>query len=183
MNIILTDISNLAPFVIPVVPTNYTIRIDGDNSEEDTLNGKINVMKNAKLRHISWSSIFPVHSKVSIHSLSIPNGWAYVSFIEFMRAVKLPIRVITTNSDKIPTFTILATIENFTYSVDKVGDIQYSIELKETSEKIYDFILRDARYLVTAGKYVVGLFKKAERTENLKKAGLLIKKLWKQEYR
>lgn len=182
MNIILTDKANITPFIIPVVPTDIALGATGDNEETDTIQGKISIVKNPHLRSASWSSFFPVNKNYSfVRPGSLSNGWAYVAFIELMRTLKLPIRIIVTNSDRIPILNILATIKKFNISsVDKVGDIYYEIELKETPELIYQFAIRDKEYYNRAKKYLKDFKESNDKKDRLVKAGLYLAK---QEYK
>ena len=173
MNIIITDMANITPFVLPVTPSNLKMSNSGDNKEEETLNGKISVAKSAKLRIVEWESIFPVNKNYSfIRTGSLPNGWSYVTFIESMRVIQLPIRVIVTTKNNMPVMNMLATIDSFDYSVDNSGDIKYSINLKEYPELIYQFAIRDWNGIKNGWKYVQETIKNKEVVEKLKKAGL-----------
>ncbi len=174
MNIFISDISNLTPLVIPITPPNYKVEIGGDNVTEDTINGKINIIKNAKLSILSWSSVFPVKSHIGDRSVSIPDGWVYVGFLKGMKTLKLPIRIVATRDNNVPMLNMLATIEEFSYSVDTAGDIQYTIKLKETPERIYEFFLRDVEYVKKGWNYLKRFFTESEKLQKLKNAGLFI---------
>ena len=180
MNIFISDISNITPLVIPITPPNYKVEIGGDNRVEDTINGKINVMKNAKLTILSWSSIFPVESHIGDRSVSIPDGWVYVGFLKAMKTLKLPIRIVGTRNNNVPMLNMLASIEEFNYSVDTAGDIQYSIKLQEMPERIYEFILRDVEYAKKAGNYLKRYITERGKWDKLVQAGLFLAK---QEYK
>ena len=141
MNIILSDMAQLGVYLIPIVPSGTTITANGKNETLETLNGNYNHIKTSDLKQISWSSVFPVNKKYNFVPFgALSNGWLYVSFLELMKKYKLPIRVIVTTKQKIPVLNMLAGIKDFSYNVDKVGDINYSISLTEFPNKFWKFL-------------------------------------------
>ena len=175
MNIILTDMANITPFIIPVTPSDFRVSNLGDNKEENTIHGNISVAKGAKLRTADWSSFFPVNKNYSfIKRGALENGWLYVAFLESMRIIQLPIRIITTTSKNLPVLNMLATIETLEFKVDNAGDIQYSINLKEYPELIYQFAIRDKELWQKAKKYVEETIKNKDIVKKLKDAKLWI---------
>lgn len=170
MNIILTDLSNTTAYLIPVVPTGTEVKVPDANSTEEILDGNIRVMNNASLRNIGWASFFPVNKDYNfVPNGTFSNGWVYVAFIETMRKFKLPIRVIGTSSKKIPMYNFLATIDDFSYKVDKVGDINYQISLTEFPEGFFDFVNRDKQVY----RYVKSYITSSNKLSALKNAGLM----------
>ena len=177
MYIILTDMANITPYVIPVVPPDVSVDSNGKSDSTDTLSGMINVINNPDLREVSWSSFFPVNKDYSfVPSASIRNGWLYVAFLELMKTYRLPIRIIITTKSKAPVLNMLASIENLKYSLDTSGDIQYSIKLKEFPEGFFGFINRDKDLFNNVKKYISGYLKSSNKKEKLKEYKLLIKK-------
>ena len=170
MNIILTDISGLSVFVVPIVPVETLINSNGEAETINTTEGRFRIIDNEDLKNIYWSSFFPVNKNyVFIKKGSKANGYLYVSFLELMKKYKLPIRVIYTTNKKIPLLNMLASIDAFSFKIDKVGDIQYSISLTEFPEKITEFICREKEIL----KYIKNLNIKSEAKNLLQKYGLL----------
>ena len=172
MNIIITDIANITWYVIPIVPSNVSIKSITDNKEEDTLREHINIAQNKKLRTIEWSSFFPVNKNYSfVRANSLRNGWAYVTFLELMRTLRLPIRIVcTTDTANIPIINMSVTIDELEISPDKVGDINYSIKLKEFPEGFFDFLDREEEALVYIREILTG----QRNVRNLRQAGLLM---------
>ena len=159
MNIIWTDIANLSVFVVPVVPTGTEIKVAEVNEIGDTLSGNIRIMKNSALRKLSWASFFPVNKHYNfVPRMALSNGWLYVAFIELMRRFRLPIRVIGTTTKKVPVFNFLASIDDFSWNVDKVGDINYSITLTEFYKYVRDYL------------------KSKDKIKKLKESGLIVLK-------
>lgn len=170
MNIILTDISNLGIFVIPVVPDGTAIKTSSDNEIIDTLDGQINIIGNEKLRKLEWDSFFPVNKHYSfVSNGSLSNGWLYVSFIESMKKLKLPIRVICMAKNKIPMANMLMSIDTFDYYIDKPNDIKYSISLTEFPSKFWGYMTP----IAGINKYTKAVQQNRIANEALKKTGLL----------
>lgn len=141
MNIIITDISLLSVFIVPVVPVGLEIKSEGDNESIDSLSGKFNLIKYPKLRSIAWSSFFPVNKNYGfLPSGALLDGWLYIAFLELMKKYRLPIRIIITNSDKVPIFNSLVSIDTLTYKLDKAGDINYSIKVTEFPYNLIEFL-------------------------------------------
>lgn len=170
MNLILTDLANLTSYLIPVVPRDTKISIGNVNEIQDTLTGRMQVIGNAALRTISWSSILPVNKNYQFVPFGVyPNGFVYVEFIETMRRLKLPIRIIGTSNKKLPMYNFLATIDSFSWEMDKVGDIKYSITLTEFPEKFIDFVNRTKEAFKYTKKYITG----QQKQNALKQYGLI----------
>ncbi len=170
MNIILTDIANLSVFIVPVVPVGTSIISKGSNETLEALDHQFQVMNNEAPKEINWSSFFPVNKNYSFVPFgALSNGWLYVAFLELMKKYRLPIRVIFTTQAKIPILNTLATIDEFKYAVDKTGDINYEIKLKEYYEKFYEFLPRDKEVF----KYIRRINIKNEATKMMKKFGLI----------
>lgn len=175
MNIIITDIANLDIFLLPVVPANLSIVSAGELDTKDTKETKehqITIINNEPPKTISWSSFFPVNKNYNfVPYTANQNGWAYVAFFELMKKYNLPIRIIITTKNKVPILNTLAGIKTLTYSCDKAGDINYTLNLTEFYEKFYQFIPRDKEVF----KYVRELNIKQFAKDNLQKFGLLPK--------
>lgn len=172
MNIIISDLLDARRFVIPIVPLNLAVNSNGDNNEEDTLDGKISVMKNCKLRTVNWSSFFPVNKDYTfVKRDSLKDGWLYVAFLESMKTLRIPIRIIlTTDRDNRTVLNMTATIDVFNCSVDGVEDIQYNIRLTEFAEGFFE---TGARRLA-AIENAVDFINANDRLQRLIDAGIFI---------
>ena len=172
MNIIVTDISCLSIFLFPIVPTNIKIDSPDGNETISTLEAHIRLVGNRKLRSISWESFFPVNKSYNfVPSTVLKNGWLYVTFLELMKKLRLPVRLIFTAKNKIPILNIMATIDNFSYSLDGAGDIVYSISLTEFTDNILSFVDREKE----AYKYIGNVVKNGYDKAKLETKGLLAK--------
>ena len=170
MNIILTDISGASIFIVPIVPVNTSISANGQNETLNSTEGRFRLIDNQDLKKISWSSFFPVNKNYNfVKTGSLVNGYLYVAFLELMKKYKLPIRAIVTTDKKIPFINMLASIDDFSYRVDRAKDIVYSISLTEFPETFIEFINRGKEIW----KYIKELNIKTEIKTQLKKYGLL----------
>lgn len=142
MYITLSDITGGNLFVIPIVPPDVSISEGGQNDTVNTIKGDIRLVGDKSLTEVSWSSIFPVLKEYSFCEIgSLPNGHDYISFIQTAIKSKVPIRIIITTIKKRPIVNMLATIDDgFSYSIDKAGDIQYSIKLTEFPADAWDYV-------------------------------------------
>ncbi len=170
MNIILTDISGASIFIVPIVPADTPISSNGQNDTMNSTDGRFRIIDNQDLKVISWRSFFPVNKSYNfVKRGSLTNGYLYVAFIELMKKYKLPVRVIVTTDRKVPFLNILASIDSFSFKIDRTGDIDYSISLTEFPETFTEFITREKEVL----KYVKNLNVKSTIQTQLKKYGLL----------
>ncbi len=171
MNIIMADVSLSTILFVPVVRVDTPINRDGDVEELNSTDGHFAIINNQKLMTISWESIFPVgHSYNFIHRRALLNGWQYVDFLNLMKRFRLPIRlIISTERTHRRLWNSLVSIEKFSYHLDEVGDISYSISLKEVPEGFITFIRREAEII----RYVGNLTQRAAREEALRRLGLL----------
>ncbi len=170
MNIILTDIANFSVFILPIVPDNIQIISGGNSTTYNGIEHQFTIIDNEKPKEIGWSSFFPVNKSYGfVPRAAYKNGWVYISFIELMKKYNYPIRVIFTTKTKVPILNSLVSIENFTYSVDNSGDINYSIKLKEFYEKFYNFFATDKKIVDNFSTFQRSQFAK----DNLEKFGLL----------
>ena len=173
MQIILMETTNLIPFIIPHVPTSTRIELNNNNinPEVNTINGRIKIFGNRALRKLKWTSFFPVKNTSNFRPYTAHlNGYAYVVFIEAMRRLEMPIRVIGLSNQGIPIFNFLACVEEFSWGLDRQDNINYSIELGETPERIRDTVRRYTEIADT-------LSNEQSRADLLERLGLAVRNL------
>ena len=90
-----------------------------------------------------------------------------------MRRLELPIRVIGLSNQGIPLFNFLASIDKFTWGMDRSDNIHYEIELTEFPERFWNFIERDRDAL---GR-LVDTARNFDARQVLERAGLIIRDL------
>jgi len=132
MDIIFSANNNEEIKVLPVVPNNIEIAQAQNNEEFETLNnGTLNLIGDMGLQSLSISSIFLNKEYSFAKKNSSSDGWSYVEFFKKWRNKRVPIRVVMTTSEGKEILNIPCTIDNFTYSEARNGDIKYSLEIKE----------------------------------------------------
>ena len=114
---------------IPIPPLDLEVSISQDNTDFEGLENKVRLIGNSDFTKIKFSSFFPNQKIKSSHKNAFKNGWDYVEFIEEARKRKIPIRILIIFRKK--KINMAATIDDFSYSIDKAGDIKYSISLTE----------------------------------------------------
>ncbi|RKN85866.1 peptidoglycan-binding protein LysM [Paenibacillus ginsengarvi] len=137
----------------------YDIVGPGGNTEE-TRAGEVNVIKNPKLREVSFSSVFPAQYYPFVsQDFPVFVPMYYIEHIQRWKDAKYPIRFIFagnynsfTKSQDIKNrvdINIPASIESFTWSeqAGSPGDIEYKLNLKEyvfySPRKVVSYINTD----------------------------------------
>ncbi|MBO7747349.1 hypothetical protein I8J29_24495 [Paenibacillus sp. MWE-103] len=134
MNVVLSMNNMAEVLTLPMPPSEFSLPIPGGNEEFDVIGGasgvgKLNLPGLRGLKAVSLASIFPVR-KYSFVSASI-IGWRCVNIINRWKSSRQPIRIIVTTKEGLEVLNMACLIENFTYGVDRAGDIPYTLELKE----------------------------------------------------
>lgn len=171
MHIILSDsLADIEPIIIPIVPTNTKITANGGAETIETIERNLRLIKSKKLKQIEWSSIFPVNKNYDFTARgSLSNGHLYIAFLDIMKSYKLPIRVIFTTKYYVPVLNMLASIDEFNYTYDKAGDINYSIKLTEFYGKLNSISAR----IQTAQRVTAHINEKTAVAETLRHFGLI----------
>lgn len=132
VDIIFSANNNAEVMVLPIVPPDIQVSEPQDNEDFDGINGKLKLIGNMGLRTMTIESFFPVGKDYSfIRPGSIKDGWQYVEFFRRWRAAKVPIRVIITTKDSAKRLNMACVVNDFSWAVDKVGDIKYTLEIEE----------------------------------------------------
>ncbi len=132
MDIIFSANNNETVLVLPVLPEKMPELINSyNNTTFETVNGEINLIGLRTLRTVSIQSFFPVNKNYPfIRPQAIKDGWTYVSFFNKYANLKMPIRMVCTNGF-FEISNLAYTIESFSTQINKVGDIEFNLELKE----------------------------------------------------
>ncbi|QHI73780.1 phage portal protein [Aminipila terrae] len=132
MNIVFSANNNEEIKVLPIVPSEVSIAETQNNEEFTTINnGVLNLIGDIGLRTLSIASFFPVRQYAFMKQGSSSDGWSYVDFFKKWRAKRVPLRLIITSSSGKEILNIPCTVDNFTYSEARNGNINYSLEVKE----------------------------------------------------
>lgn len=129
MDIFLSVNNSADVMQIPVLPESISVskeysveEFTVDNARDLALIGK------QKLKGFSWRSFFPRNEYPFIRG-SYVDGFDFVYRIDKWIEQKLPIRLIITGTS----INQAVTVAKFDYELDKVGDVVYTIELKEVN--------------------------------------------------
>lgn len=121
--------NNEEVILLPVTPEEYEVSEEWENQEVAGLRQPMNIIQNKKLATTSIESFFPSKDYPFLLNRSM-WGMEYVEAIKRWRQRRVPIRFIITKEGK-PIVNMPVTIDFFTYSEDKSGDIKYTLDLKE----------------------------------------------------
>lgn len=115
--------------VLPIPPSTIEIIENQNNSDFSSLTGAIRIIGKSELIKISFSSFFPSKKVPYMSKGATDKPWDYVDFIKDARKKQIPIRVVIMYKSK--TFNLAMTVDEFSHSVDRAGDVRYSISLTE----------------------------------------------------
>ncbi|MCR4719699.1 MAG: hypothetical protein K5768_08745 [Firmicutes bacterium] len=112
---------------LPVLPSEFTVSKPHSNEVFETVTqGELNLIGKSKLKSISWSSFFPSKDYAFLRDKSY-TAFGYVYMLDTWYSQKLPMRLIITETP----INMACTIEDFSYTIKKDGDMYYSITLSE----------------------------------------------------
>lgn len=132
MDVILSYNNNEVVMVFPVVPNDgIEINSPQSNGNFESTQGTMNTIGTMGLKTVSIHSIFPTRDYPWLRPNAMSDGWQYVNLIESGRRRYIPFRVILLNNDGSTILNMPCTVDSFTYSRDKVGDIAYTLDLRE----------------------------------------------------
>lgn len=132
MDIVFSANNRQEVMIIPVVPNDIGVEHAQNNETYTGLSMDLNIIGNLGLRTLELSSIFPVNKNYKfLKANANTDGWAYVDFFNRWRAKKVPIRIVITKGNGEDWLNMACTVDGFSYSVDKAGDIVYSLSLRE----------------------------------------------------
>jgi len=130
-SIVFSANNNEEIMVLPVIPNDIEVPQPQNNEEFITINnGVLQLIGDMGLRTLSISSIFPTHDYKWIKKGSSSDGWSYVNFFKKWRDKRVPIRIVMTSNSK-TLLNMACTVDNFTPSEAKNGDIRYTLEIHE----------------------------------------------------
>lgn len=115
--------------VIPVPPNKIDIETGQGNSDFEAFSGPVRLIGNKGLTKMNWSSIFPNRPLRFIRPGASSNAKEYLDFFEAAWKRKIPLRVIVIYTTQ--KINMACTVDNLSWSVDKAGDVAYSISLTE----------------------------------------------------
>jgi len=118
--------------IFPVVPNGGINLQRGQTVDSfDGVNGEMVSIGNMELATFEIESIFPNKKYDWMRPGSSIDGWNYVKTIEDVRLQKIPFRAVMLNNGGSEVFNIPVTVTDFTYGIDRAGDITYKLSFKE----------------------------------------------------
>ena len=121
--------NNEEVILLPVTPEEYEISEPWNNQEVEGLNQAMNIIQNKGLSSLSIETFFPSKDYPFLLSRDM-WGMEYVETIKRWRERRVPLRLIISNDGETEV-NMAVTIDNFSYSKDKSGDVKYKLDLKE----------------------------------------------------
>lgn len=132
IDIIFSANNNEQVLTLPVLPESMPEFAQSyKNSTFESINGELNLIGTKALQTVSITSFFPNKKYNFIRPKATPDGWVYVAFFNKYANQKMPIRMILLDNEGKEISNMAYTIETFNTYVDKVGDVQYTLDLKE----------------------------------------------------
>lgn len=112
---------------LPVLPSEFTVSKPRSNEVFETVSqGELNLIGRSQLKSISWDSFFPSKDYPFLRDRS-NTAFGYLYLLDTWYEQKLPMRLIITETP----INMACTIEDFSYTIKKDGDMHYSITLSE----------------------------------------------------
>ena len=112
---------------LPVLPPEFTVsKAQSNETFETVTQGQLKLIGRPALKSISWSSFFPIRDYPFLRDRS-NNAYGYLYIIDTWVKQKLPIRLIITDTP----INMACCIDDFSYTIRKDGDMNYSITLGE----------------------------------------------------
>lgn len=130
MNIVFSNEDRTEVLQLPIIPENLEINFPHNNETFSTIDsGDINLVGRAGLKSISLSSWFPMKQySFAKSSVLAPEGKEF--FVKYKRERK-PLRVVIYNDSGYTYHNETYVIEDFTFGFDRVGDMPFSLSLKQ----------------------------------------------------
>lgn len=118
--------------IFPVVPSEgITIERAQNNIQFDGYNGQMQSLGTVNLASVTFESILPTKQYSFMRPGSTPDPWHYISNISACRSGRIPVRAVLLDNDGKTVFNIGASIDSFSYSLDRAGDYAFSLTLTE----------------------------------------------------
>lgn len=130
--VIISINNNEDVIVLPAVPPDLGPQIPQNNGTYEGLSRDYNTLGTMGLWEMTISSFFPVGRRQSFMPAdALEDGWEYVRFFERNRPRMLPFRVIILDGRGVCRLNSPCSVDSFSWSVKRNGDIAYSLTLRE----------------------------------------------------
>lgn len=132
MDIVFSANNNEEIMVFPVVPPEIGPEIPQEHEDFESLTGRMKLIGNMGLMTLSIESFWPVNKCYPwVRPGSLSDGWQYVAFFKKWRDKKVPLRLIITTDNGAARLNMACVVNQFSWTVDRVGDIRYKLNVEE----------------------------------------------------
>ncbi len=136
MDIVFIANNNEIIHILPIVPPGIPIDSPRKNEVFDSMNrGEFKLIGHMGLKTVSISSFFPNRYYPFIKKGASTRAKDYIDFFEEWSDKKAPIRIVMTTKNGEEVLNLPVVVDNFNHSYDKVGDVNYTLDLSE-----YNFV-------------------------------------------
>lgn len=116
---------------LPIVPEEFEVEFSNNNETFTTVSqGDLNLIGSKGLKTITIETFFP-NKEYPYSKSKTMTGDEFVESILSWIDRKVPIRVVITNKEGKEIINLPVTIDSFNYGYDRVGDVIYSLSLRE----------------------------------------------------
>lgn len=130
MDIIFTNDDRSQILHLPIIPERLEIQFPHSNQTFTTISsGEINLIGLPALKSISFSCWFPM-KEYSFAKSNVLGSEAKEFIVEWKRT-RTPRRMVVINNNGYELHNELYAIENFVFGYDRVGDMTYTLDLKQ----------------------------------------------------
>lgn len=130
MNIIFSNEDRSETLQLPIIPESLEVNFPHNNEVFSTVDGgDINLVGRPGLKSIQLSSWFPM-KEYSFAKSNVLAPEAKEFFVKYKRERK-PLRIVIYNDSGYTYHNETYVIEDFTFGFDSVGDMTYSLSLKQ----------------------------------------------------
>lgn len=125
--------NNEEVWVLPHVPANLEIPSPAQSNETYTgLSRNYRRIGTMELISMSWKGLLPVGRRYAfMPAEASEDGWAYKDFFDRWRDRKVPFRLIILDSGGVARLNIPVTVDDFSVTVRRSGDLNYSVSITE----------------------------------------------------
>ncbi|QEK13729.1 phage portal protein (plasmid) [Crassaminicella thermophila] len=116
---------------LPIIPEEFQVEFSNNNETFTTISqGDLNLIGNKGLKTLTIETFFP-NKEYEFAKSKKMTGDEFVESILNWIDRKVPIRIVITSKEGKEVINLPVTIDSFNYGYDRVGDVKYSLALRE----------------------------------------------------
>lgn len=116
---------------LPIIPETFGIELASNNETFNTISqGDLNLIGTRGLRSMTIETFYPNREYPYAKSKDI-TGDEFIEKVLMWINRRLPIRIVVINKEGNEVINMAVTIDTFNYYYDKVGDVVYTLGLRE----------------------------------------------------